>query len=331
MDGRETPASDDVAPLFWLPKRLGSAWQGHVPFAHWLVHVARPRTLVELGTHTGVSYSAFCEAVARSQTGTRCFAVDSWKGDRHAGFYGDEIFTEFKRFHDANYAAFSTLLRMEFDEAAGRFADGEIDILHIDGLHTYEAVRHDFETWLPKLSASAVVLLHDTNERQGDFGVWRFWAEVKHDYPAFEFLHSHGLGVLCVGGVAPERVRALCAIGAQDGIDAVRGRFEAASRMVGDEMRRRSDLERELGTARRQIAERDGRIGKQQDQIAAQARQADEQTKRVAALSRDVERLRRANDELRSSTSWRITGPLRSLSTAARELLGHAGAGRRQR
>ncbi len=125
--------------------------------------------------------------------------MDTWGGDEHAGFYGEHIYQALRQNHDAHYSEFSTLLRKSFDEAVNEFADASIDLLHIDGLHTYEAVRHDFETWRPKLSDRAIVLFHDTEVRRDDFGVWKFWAEVQQDHPSLSFGHSHGLGVLFVG------------------------------------------------------------------------------------------------------------------------------------
>tara|TARA_A100001011_G_C13728696_1_gene602595 strand:+ start:62 stop:553 length:492 start_codon:yes stop_codon:yes gene_type:complete len=86
---------------------------------------------------------------------------------------------------------------MKFSEALRKFDENSIDLLHIDGFHSYEAVSGDFNTWYPKLSTKAVVLFHDTHEFQPKFGVHRFWAEIKNKYPeqCFEFEHSHGLGV----------------------------------------------------------------------------------------------------------------------------------------
>src|SRR5262249_36814490 len=55
-------------------------------------------------------------------------------------------------------------------------------------------------------SPSGVVLLHDTNIRQPNFGVWRFWAEIKEQYPHMEFLHGCGLGVLATGKRLPDGV-----------------------------------------------------------------------------------------------------------------------------
>jgi hypothetical protein len=192
---------DDFDCLRWFSprRRQGSAWHGHVSFAHWLVWATRPSQIVELGTHNGVSYAAFCNAVTRLGLKTKCYAVDSWEGDVHAGFYSNETYEDIKRFNELHFSSFSSLLKMYFDQALDRFKDGSIDILHIDGLHTYEAVKKDFEDWLPKLSDRAVVLFHDTQVFEQDFGVHKLWDELKRDYPGFEFQHSYGLGVLGVG------------------------------------------------------------------------------------------------------------------------------------
>lgn len=183
-----------------LSLQAPTAWVGHLPFAWWLIQIQRPRTLVELGTHSGNSYFTFCQAIKEAECNTACYAVDTWQGDAHAGEYGEDIYQQVKAINSDHYAAFSTLLRMTFNQALELIPDGTVDLLHIDGLHTYEAVRHDFETWLPKLSPNALVLFHDTHVHERGFGVWKYWEEIRAKYPhGFAFEHSHGLGVLQVG------------------------------------------------------------------------------------------------------------------------------------
>ena len=265
--------TSDLEPIFWTPELLDkmSAWWGHVPFAFWITVACKPRLLVELGTHYGASYAAFCEAVARSRIGTRCYAVDTWAGDAHSGFYGDEIYNELKDFHDKRYASFSELLRMNFDDASVFFEDGTIDLLHIDGYHTYEAVRHDFETWRPKLSERAVVLFHDTNVRRDDFDVWRFFGELKKELPSFEFLHCHGLGLVAVGAEAPAAITELCGLTQSDDIVAVRERFShfgARWTMVACKNQESAELRVQLRQFEDTLADKDASLAEKDASLA---------------------------------------------------------------
>ena len=194
----------------WWPVHITeSAWLEHTPFVAWLVPNLKPKTIVELGTHRAVSYMAFCQANARAAIPAKCFAVDTWQGDDHAGKYSDSIFQDVQNLN-RQYEGFSTLLRGRFGEALTQFQDGTVDLLHIDGFHTYEAVSQDFRSWLPKMSKRGVVLFHDTEVRDRDFGVWRLWAELSQRYPHFDFTHGHGLGLLVVGSDAPKEIRDLC-------------------------------------------------------------------------------------------------------------------------
>ncbi len=178
------------------PLRYGlGAWTEHIFFAYDLVTQSRPKLLVELGTDRGESYFAFCQSVQENKTGTRCFAVDHWRGDPHAGSYDEATFTDVSGHNNAHYADFSTLLRSSFDEALTHFADGSIDLLHIDGHHTEAAARHDVDAWLPKLRPGGILLMHDVAVRARDFGVWKVWEELVARRDAFAFSTPPGLGV----------------------------------------------------------------------------------------------------------------------------------------
>ena len=302
MSGIKTPILEHLyrSIVFEAPElvSVSSAWNAHLPFAFWIVDALRPGVFVELGTHAGASYCAFCQAVRRLSLPTLCYAVDTWKGDEHAGLYGEEVYQTLAAYHEPRYSSFSRLIRATFDEAVEHFADGSIDLLHIDGLHTYDSVRHDFETWRPKLSNRAVVLFHDTNVRERGFGVWKLWAELSARHPAFSLIHGHGLGVLGFGTDLPVAVRWLVEtprIGPAT-VSAVRS-FFARLGSIAEAIPVVDQLKNEVNASRLAIAARDDKL---------------------RALSTSVDSLERELKTLYGSRSWRMTRPLRTFTENVR-------------
>ncbi len=199
---------DESSLLF--PERLcQSTWLEHIPFCFWLTRTLKPACFVELGAYYGASFFSVCQAVDHFNLRTKCFAIDTWKGDQQGGFYENEVYESVFEYNQKKYSSFATLMRSTFDEGVSYFKDGSIDLLHIDGYHTYEEVKKDFATWLPKLSGKAVVMFHDINVRERNFGVSRFWEELKEQYKHFEFLHGCGLGVIAPGQDYPSPLNKL--------------------------------------------------------------------------------------------------------------------------
>jgi len=123
--------------------------------------------------------------------------VDSFEGDPQAGAKNTYPLVIGQRarlrqkygIHNVN------IIKGYFSEVAkdwGKKPDSAIDILHIDGLHTYDACKEDFENWSKFLTPTGVVLFHDTMSYKDDVG--RFFDEIPGGYK-MNFEHSYGLGV----------------------------------------------------------------------------------------------------------------------------------------
>lgn len=173
-----------------------STWVDHLPFGYDIIAAIRPQLLVELGTQHGTSFFCFCQSMTENRVDGLCYAVDTWAGDEHTGEYDNSIFETVQKHARSHYASIAYLMRMLFNDALAHFSDESVDLVHIDGLHTYEAVSEDFHNWYPKVKPGGVILFHDIQARMMDFGAWKFWEETAPRHNSFTFKQGFGLGVL---------------------------------------------------------------------------------------------------------------------------------------
>jgi GT2 family glycosyltransferase/glycosyltransferase involved in cell wall biosynthesis len=290
-----------------------------------LIDAYRPKTIVELGTHKGYSFAAFCQAIKKLDLDTQCYAVDTWQGDEHAGRYSDEVYDEVKSYIDSRYSGFAHMIRSTFDQALSSFEDGSIDLLHIDGRHYFEDVTHDFQSWIPKLKPNAVVLFHDTNVHDRGFGVYKLWAELTGKYPYFEFLHGNGLGVLAMGSEFPQPMLELFQAGGGAGASAVRDVYSRLGAAASDHFELAAlpfeAMKAKLRTLEIQAEQSNRRADEGADREANAVRVIDE-------LNRRADAAEHALRVTQGSAVWRILSLLRRIilrfplvANVARQLL----------
>ena len=179
------------------PQLKFAYWEGHRDFVYDLINFVKPKMITELGSQYGCSLFTFCQSVKDNKLDTKIRAVDMWSGDIGAPDTGEEVFALVNKIKDTYFSNLDIkLYQMRFDDALPDFEDGSIDILHIDGGHTFEDVDHDLKTWLPKLSEDGIILFHDVYSDIDD-GSCVHWRETKKKYSNFfDFEHSCGLGIL---------------------------------------------------------------------------------------------------------------------------------------
>lgn len=125
-----------------------------------------PTTVVEIGSYAGRSTVFLGQAMRRfSPSGSRLVAIDPHTGDRQqlegAGLTTLSTLDLF-RFH-ISAARLDDLLdiRVATSDAAATSWSGDIDLLFVDGWHSYEAVRSDIANWTPHLTEHGLVCFDD--------------------------------------------------------------------------------------------------------------------------------------------------------------------------
>jgi cephalosporin hydroxylase len=81
----------------------------------------------------------------------------------------------------------------------------KLDFLFIDGDHTYEGVKKDFEMYFPLVRKGGMIALHDivpaAQERVG--GVPNFWREIRNRFSYLEIVEDwnqggYGIGIIFI-------------------------------------------------------------------------------------------------------------------------------------
>ncbi|PRE75777.1 glycosyl transferase [Burkholderia multivorans] len=310
--GSDLPVSP--VSLWWPELRTASAWRVHAPFGFWLIDAVRPAVIVEWGMRDGFGYSVWCQAVRDLGLSARCSAFCELRDGAVPAANMASDRQDLHAHHARHYSAFSRLASSTLNDACASIANGTVGLLHIDPAPGAGDVRRAFDAWLPKLATDGIVLLHGTRLDAG-IGVPDLWATLRTRHPSFEFPHGSGLGLVAVGERYPARLRPLFECG--DRADYIAGLYAH----LGDAVVQR--LGRDEGTHM-------VRVGAEQDRAAELIRvlqaTVDKQRTRLDVLTRRLkseartaylanEQLRQARAEvsaLRSSTSWRITEPLRA-------------------
>ncbi|MBA4445019.1 class I SAM-dependent methyltransferase [Cylindrospermopsis raciborskii CS-506_D] len=118
--------------------------------------------VVEIGSYLGAS-TCFL-AAGCSYKGGHVYAVDTWENQAMSEGLRD-TYQEFLQ-NTADYKSNITPIRSFSVDAAQDFSQ-LVDLLFVDGDHSYEGVMADLKAWLPKLKPKAWLVLHDIGWAEG--------------------------------------------------------------------------------------------------------------------------------------------------------------------
>lgn len=164
------------------------------------VRKLNPQAVLEIGTHRGGTLYLWTRL---AQPGAILVSIDL-PGGKFGGGYSPFRIPIYRRF--ARDGQKLHLLRAD-SHASSTLTDTKqllaghpIDLLFIDGDHTYEGVKKDWEMYSPLVRLGGLIVFHDVAGNYAETHVKAFWDTIKVSYPHKEYIAhpggQFGIGVL---------------------------------------------------------------------------------------------------------------------------------------
>jgi predicted O-methyltransferase YrrM len=168
----------------------------------------RPRRLLEIGSSAGGTLYLWTRAAAEDATIVSVDLPSGGVGDPEEA----ERLHRFERFRRGRQRLY--LLRADSHAGLTRRRLAEIlqgqglDFLFIDGDHSYDGVRRDFDDYAPLVRPDGLIAMHDVHPHSQGWGgeVPQFWSEIRDRYAGSELVESpaqDGFGIGLIRMPAP--------------------------------------------------------------------------------------------------------------------------------
>jgi predicted O-methyltransferase YrrM len=169
-----------------------------------LVGQRQPKTIVEIGTAHGGTLFLWCRLAHPDAT---IISLDL-PGGIHGGGYPYWKSFIYRRFPSASQKLHLLRGDSHKPEMLAQLKsllpeDGKVDFLFIDGDHTYEGVKSDFEMYSGLVRPGGLIAFHDICKHPEHLNshVDRYWQEVKSKHHASEFIENPDQGGFGIGTI----------------------------------------------------------------------------------------------------------------------------------
>lgn len=168
-----------------------------------LIQQRAPSKILEIGTANGGTLFLFARVAAPNAT---LLSLDLPAGNYGGGYSPIRIplYLSFARNKQKIFLLRGNSHdRSNVDRVTNRLGEAKLDFLFIDGDHSYEGVKKDFELYSPLVRSGGVIAFHDVASHAASDAcdVDRFWNEIKNNFKHLEIIESQdqgwaGIGVL---------------------------------------------------------------------------------------------------------------------------------------
>ncbi|MEM7548225.1 MAG: class I SAM-dependent methyltransferase [Bacteroidota bacterium] len=198
--------SNELVDFMFHPDWKRFFWMMQIPseikFLLGKVYQLKPKVVLEIGTKSGGTLFLFTKVASDD---AKIVSIDF--PDGQCGGYSKSRASFYKMFPTKNQSL--DLIRGDShaeetkEMLIDKLGDRKIDFAFIDGDHSYEGVKQDFEMYSTLVRPGGLVAFHDNKPSKENSwsGVIKFWEEVKHTHKTEEFFGKEdstwgGIGII---------------------------------------------------------------------------------------------------------------------------------------